>query len=707
MKVINKIKYVFYSMLVILAMYMIGFSYGTNIADEVKNDNVKIAIVNKDNGIEDKNGDIKYYSHEFLNNQDIIKDSSYQTTTLDLAKTGFDNSEYSGYVIIPQDFSKNVASLNTTRTKSTIIYNVNNTNSQILETTLLKINKIINLLDQNISSYYVEDILNQVNNIKSSSTTMKTDLTNNEMIINGISATNWLKPLSLEQAKVISVNDKDLRTYLESLNLIPNNISEQLNNNAYGNNDHNLTLNLNYTNVKDTISQFENSKYYSISSDKLSLFNNYYLFDKTGKKLEILVEKDNATLWIKCQNKDDFIVSDGNNTYNVNLNTQDSNFYFAFDNVLTNAYNLINENISHDYSINGYTFSVFGNNYQLSYENNCLTITNAIRVVINNKTIIPDNNTISIEFSGMRTNNNLDQELLNYNNLSADVLNELNNILNTTPDIPLSEAIMQLESNEAIVNQVKNVTNLDGIKTYMNTISREYFINKFSQINSGINVNNYYTNERGNKQINIIIGLEQTGYIMNDISYTGNKILPVASDIANIDEIKNQTNQLQDNFENFVINVINVDYTPVKDGINNINNSLDSLITDLNNQIDINSEINSNNMQMISKYENDLNQNINNDISQSKNQMITNNNTSINVINSLESGLDNYINDGIVEKSTVSFITNGIEQQIDGVKTDTTPVDKKEDNRGLILLIIGLATGIGVVGYIIHKQNKK
>lgn len=218
MKVINKIKYVFYSMLVILAMYMIGFSYGTNIADEVKNDNVKIAIVNKDNGIEDKNGDIKYYSHEFLNNQDIIKDSSYQTTTLDLAKTGFDNSEYSGYVIIPQDFSKNVASLNTTRTKSTIIYNVNNTNSQILETTLLKINKIINLLDQNISSYYVEDILNQVNNIKSSSTTMKTDLTNNEMIINGISATDWLKPLSLEQAKVISVNDKDLRTYLESLN---------------------------------------------------------------------------------------------------------------------------------------------------------------------------------------------------------------------------------------------------------------------------------------------------------------------------------------------------------------------------------------------------------------------------------------------------------------------------------------------------------
>ena len=87
--------------------------------------------------------------------------------------------------------------------------------------------------------------------------------------------------------------------------------------------------------------------------------------------------------------------------------------------------------------------------------------------------------------------------------------------------------------------------------------------------------------------------------------------------------------------------------------------------------------------------------------------MITNNNTSITVINSLESGLDNYINDGIVEKSTVSFITNGIEQQIDGVKTDTTPVDKKEDNRGLILLIIGLATGIGVVGYIIHKQNKK
>ena len=160
---------------------------------------------------------------------------------------------------------------------------------------------------------------------------------------------------------------------------------------------------------------------------------------------------------------------------------------------------------------------------------------------------------------------------------------------------------MQLESNEAIVNQVKNVTNLDGIKTYMNTISREYFINKFSQINSGINVNNYYTNERGNKQINIIIGLEQTGYIINDISYTGNKILPVATDIANIDEIKNQTNQLQDNFENFVINVINVDYTPVKDGINNINNSLDSLITDLNNQIDINSEINSNNMQMISK----------------------------------------------------------------------------------------------------------
>ena len=307
----------------------------------------------------------------------------------------------------------------------------------------------------------------------------------------------------------------------------------------------------------------------------------------------------------------------------------------------------------------------------------------------------------------MRTNNNLDQELLNYNNLSADVLNELNNILNTTPDIPLSEAIMQLESNEAIVNQVKNVTNLDGIKTYMNTISREYFINKFSQINSGINVNNYYTNERGNKQINIIIGLEQTGYIINDISYTGNKILPVATDIANIDEIKNQTNQLQANFENFVINVINVDYTPVKDGINNINNSLDSLITDLNNQIDINSEINSNNMQMISKYENDLNQNINNDISQSKNQMITNNNTSITVINSLESGLDNYINDGIVEKSTVSFITNGIEQQIDGVKTDTTPVDKKEDNRGLILLIIGLATGIGVVGYIIHKQNKK
>ena len=95
---------------------MIGIYLGS-LLEESKNNQIngnsynstKIAIVNLDAGVQYQS-EHRNFAKELLENYS----EDFTVTGLDDAKTGLTDGRYAAYVILPSDFSSNVASINTT-----------------------------------------------------------------------------------------------------------------------------------------------------------------------------------------------------------------------------------------------------------------------------------------------------------------------------------------------------------------------------------------------------------------------------------------------------------------------------------------------------------------------------------------------------------------------------------------------------------------
>ena len=116
----------------------------------------KIAIVNNDEGI-NKNSEQINYGKEILAQYEGIEFINYGA-----AKLGINNGTYQCYIVIPNDFSKNIETIDTSLTKSIIAFEIstklNNNEKQKATNNVLNLIQDINA---DISKMYLNGILKE------------------------------------------------------------------------------------------------------------------------------------------------------------------------------------------------------------------------------------------------------------------------------------------------------------------------------------------------------------------------------------------------------------------------------------------------------------------------------------------------------------------------------------------------------------------
>lgn len=165
----------------------------------------KVAIVNLDEGI--KNDEkTTYYAKQLLN----IKDSViFEYCSLEEAKTGIDNGEYAGYIVIPAEFSTNVTSINEVPTVSEIDYVLSEkVTDKCKYEALLNINELSNDLNNDLSYMYLESLMAEVHTVQDNAQeVMDNDLSDKE-IIDKIKSSDLISLVELPEMKTVENNTK-------------------------------------------------------------------------------------------------------------------------------------------------------------------------------------------------------------------------------------------------------------------------------------------------------------------------------------------------------------------------------------------------------------------------------------------------------------------------------------------------------------------
>ena len=165
----------------------------------------KVAIVNLDEGI--KNDEkTTYYAKQLLN----IKDSViFEYCSLEDAKTGIDNGEYAGYIVIPAEFSTNVTSINEVPTVSEIDYVLSEkVTDKCKYEALLNINELSNDLNNDLSYMYLESLMAEVHTVQDNAQeVMDNDLSDKE-IIDKIKSSDLISLVELPEMKTVENNTK-------------------------------------------------------------------------------------------------------------------------------------------------------------------------------------------------------------------------------------------------------------------------------------------------------------------------------------------------------------------------------------------------------------------------------------------------------------------------------------------------------------------
>lgn len=172
-------------MVVIASMITLAYLYGTYSAKfsqnqkENKSTIMTIAVVNADAGVMAK-GEKKYYSSELM----LFPDANFISTSLTEAEEGVANGRYAAYILIPENFSESIESVNREPIKTLISYAVYDDLRQDVEIKVVNdIHNFILNLSTNVSYVYVNAILKEVHAVQDDSQMiMKNDVRDREAI---------------------------------------------------------------------------------------------------------------------------------------------------------------------------------------------------------------------------------------------------------------------------------------------------------------------------------------------------------------------------------------------------------------------------------------------------------------------------------------------------------------------------------------------
>lgn len=701
------------AILVIIASLLLGFLIGRH--NQIKPETIeletKIAIVNNDQGISE-HGETIYYAKEFL--KPFTTNSVYEFTTINNAKSGLQNNTYSGYLIIPENFSKNIASLSTTKTKATLLYSLNNQQLSVLENSIIKINDVINTLDQNVASNYIGNILNNVNDVAVNAKQATDAISENTVLINGIVASNWFKPLDIKQAQILSFNDQSLKAELESLGLIDKNITKQINNQLGPTNEHYQKIINNIETINNELGE-ENYLHYSV--DSLPLIGDYQLKATNEQNLDVYVGRKQLSIYVKYPQNGLIAINSAKDSFSIQGVANSDNASLDYNKIISNFYQVLNQYDTNSIQLYGHNLVISGNNIHVVDIKGKVQIIGANKVVIDGNVYYPQTqpdpsqNIFEVVFNTTTTKQANQKNPQPYLELSASIISRLHQLAVENPQMSITEAltIINSEENQLTANCLAQIDDFDSIESYVNTITPKYFIDGFNQ----------YLNDQEGLDYNQAIALNpnKDDYIVNisgpeivkDTVSVSNNIIINDNQIFNQDLINQLLNNIIVDFETLIKNGIKgIGYTFINTLNNNIDLHVNSLTNNVNQQIQINDQINQDNLNQIHDYEQYLNQNISDNIDKLKQVVVANNNTTIRVFDNLGNELDYMKHGNTIDDSAVDFIVSSIDSQLDNIESNKD-VERSKSNKVIVysLIGVGLILAIGGVSYVIYRQKQE
>lgn len=146
---------------------------------ENKSTIMTIAVVNADAGVMAE-GEKKYYSSELM----LFPDANFMSTSLTEAEEGVENGRYAAYILIPENFSESIESVNGEPVKTQISYALYDNLRQDVEIKVVNdIHNFILNLSTNVSYVYVNAILKEVHAVQDDSQMiMQNDVRDREAI---------------------------------------------------------------------------------------------------------------------------------------------------------------------------------------------------------------------------------------------------------------------------------------------------------------------------------------------------------------------------------------------------------------------------------------------------------------------------------------------------------------------------------------------
>ncbi len=151
--------------------YIIGLQVERRQQEALENQResiLKIAVVNMDDGVIQEETQVNYAS-QLIN----LPNEEFVMTGLNDARQGITNGLYAAYIIVPEQFSESVTSIENNPKKVTLEYKINsNLNKESEVETINNINNFINIINSNIAYMYIDAILTEFHDIQDNSTTI-------------------------------------------------------------------------------------------------------------------------------------------------------------------------------------------------------------------------------------------------------------------------------------------------------------------------------------------------------------------------------------------------------------------------------------------------------------------------------------------------------------------------------------------------------
>ncbi len=702
-KQLNKIVHFCLVLVVLTSALMIGLFKNQYYA---QNTNLPIAVVDQDTGINDE-GKTIYYGKEFL--KTINDKSMYKSVSLTEAKEGVENNIYCAYVVKPDNFSKNIESIKTTPTKSVVVYGLNNKSD--INDTLNKLNTIVGSLNTNIAKGYLTTVLNNVNGVDNNISGIVSTIQNQNVVINGIRNFEYITTVELTANDTLVINDEMLKNALQQMTDIQPNLNNQLENSVLTNqNSSREKLFANIKSLNIGLEQLESTKYYEVTIQQLDLMQNFVLKSKDDQPITILLDRTSGQLLVKNNN----LVINNPNQSEVVGGTQGE--YINIVDINNQIVKYVLDNNPTSLNILGNTLEIYGHNIGIDIYANKMQLRNATKVRLNNQCYYPDPNSgiITVQINSSSINNpeidklkNDLQTQVNFNKLSASVIQELVSINNTNPNTSVGDAINQIASNNDVNGYLQPFVDIYNhqVINYINAVTPDFFSNIISTyIANETVVNSLVGNEYVVSNIKFSI-IDNSTYVPLKYFGTINTQKIETDNIFNLNETNKLSSSLDPTLTNYESSIPkSINYQFITGLIKEIMSQVNNVIDNANSQIDNMNDKSLENYDKVTQYVSDTKESVINNTNAKVEQLISDNNQNINDLNT-NSHKFNYLKDGnVINTKLVDYMVSSIDLEN---QTTIRKNEEKDTNYINIFIIGGTLVSATALGIVIYYQTRK